>query len=44
LVVLEFVSVAQAKAWWSSEYAGPKAIRQRTAVTSMVLVEGASLG
>lgn len=42
LVVLEFPSMADAKAWWSSdEYAGPKALRQRSAVTQMVLVEGA---
>ena len=42
LVVLEFPSADDAKAWWSSdEYAGPKALRQRSAVTQMVLVQGA---
>jgi len=42
LVVLEFPSMDDAKAWWSSdEYAGPKALRQRAAVTQMVVVEGA---
>lgn len=42
LVVLEFPSVEDARAWWSSkEYAEPKALRQRSAVTQMVLVQGA---
>jgi len=42
LVVLEFPSADDARAWWSSdEYAGAKALRQRAAVTQMVLVEGA---
>ena len=37
----EFPSVAQAKAWWNSpEYAQAKAIRQETARTQMILVEG----
>lgn len=41
LVVLEFPSVEKARAWWSSDsYAGPKALRQRTAKTRMVLIEG----
>ncbi len=41
LVVLEFPTVEQAKAWWSSpEYAEARAIRWRTARTSMVVVEG----
>jgi len=41
LVVLEFPSADDAKAWWSShEYAEPKALRQRSAVTQMVLVQG----
>lgn len=41
LVVLEFPSTALAKAWWSSEeYAPAKALRQRTASTKMILVEG----
>jgi uncharacterized protein (DUF1330 family) len=40
-VVLEFESVDQAKAWWSSpEYAPAKALRQETANTQMVLAEG----
>lgn len=41
LVVLEFPSEEDARAWWSSEeYAEPKALRQRSAVTRMVLVKG----
>lgn len=41
IVVLEFPTKEQAKAWWSSEdYAPAKALRQRTAATRMILVEG----
>ncbi len=41
VVVLEFDSVERAKAWWSSEeYREPKALRQRTADTQMIVVEG----
>jgi uncharacterized protein (DUF1330 family) len=41
LVVLEFPSVAQAQAWWSSpEYGRAKEIRQRAATTKMVVVAG----
>jgi uncharacterized protein (DUF1330 family) len=41
LVVLEFESVEQAKAWWSSpEYAPAKALRQQTANTQMIVAEG----
>ena len=41
LVIVEFDSREQAKAWWSSpEYAEPKALRQATARTDMVVVEG----
>lgn len=41
IVVLEFPSAAQARAWWTSaEYAGAKALRQRSATTRMILVEG----
>lgn len=41
VVVLEFPTYDLAKAWWSSEeYRGPKALRQATASTDMVLVEG----
>jgi len=40
-VILEFPSADQARAWWSSDaYAGPKALRQRAAVTQMILAEG----
>ena len=43
LVVLEFPSVARAKEWWaSSEYRDAKALRQRTAKTEMIVVEGAA--
>jgi len=42
VVVVEFPSVEQAKAWWASEdYAPAKAIRQQTANTQMILVQGA---
>ena len=41
LVVLEFPSVAQARAWWDSEeYREPKKLRQKSAITRMILVEG----
>jgi len=41
LVVLEFPSATQARAWWTSpEYEPAKAIRQSCADTEMLLVEG----
>ena len=41
IVVLEFPSVEKAKQWWYSEqYAPAKEIRQRTANTKMLVVEG----
>ena len=41
IVVLEFESVEQAKAWWNSEeYAGPKQLRQSASHTNMIVVEG----
>jgi len=41
VVILEFASAEQAKAWWSApEYAEAKALRQRVATTEMLLVEG----
>lgn len=41
IVVLEFPSVARAKEWWNSdEYSKAKEIRQRTAHTKMIVVEG----
>lgn len=41
MVVLEFPSVQQAKAWWASaEYAPAKTIRHRSASTKMIVVEG----
>lgn len=41
VVVLEFKSLEQAKAWYHSpEYAGPKALRQKTANSKGILVEG----
>ena len=40
-VIVEFPSVAQARAWWASaEYAEAKALRQATARTQMILVAG----
>lgn len=42
LVVLRFPSVEKARAWYESEeYAAPKAIRQGSAKTNMIMVEGA---
>jgi uncharacterized protein (DUF1330 family) len=41
VVVLEFPSLDRAKAWWSSaEYRPVKAIRDRTARSRMIVVEG----
>ncbi|NOT10121.1 MAG: DUF1330 domain-containing protein [Gemmatimonadales bacterium] len=41
LVILEFPSEEQARAWWGSpEYAPAKALRQASADTEMVLIEG----
>jgi uncharacterized protein (DUF1330 family) len=43
LVVLEFPTSAQARAWWASpEYAPAKALRQRCARTEMLLIEGSA--
>lgn len=42
MVVIEFDSVERAKAWWgSNEYAEAKALRQATADTEMIVVQGA---
>jgi uncharacterized protein (DUF1330 family) len=42
LVILEFESVAQAKAWWASEeYRIPKSMRQRASLSTMLVVQGA---
>jgi uncharacterized protein (DUF1330 family) len=41
LVVLEFPDRTAAKAWWSSQaYAAPKALRQRSAKTQLLIVDG----
>lgn len=43
MVVLEFPDVQTAREWWSSDmYAAAKQIRQRSAITNMILVEGIS--
>ena len=43
VVVLEFESVAQAKAWYNSEeYREPKGIRHGASHGKMIVVEGAS--
>ena len=40
-VVVEFPSVEQAKAWWNSEiYAPAKKLRNETASSQMIVVEG----
>lgn len=42
VVVLEFPSVEQAQAWWSSpEYEEAKSIRREAADSQIILVEGA---
>jgi uncharacterized protein (DUF1330 family) len=41
LVVLEFESYEQARAWYdSSEYEGPKALRQATSTGRVIIVDG----
>src|ERR1700687_2682784 len=41
VVVLEFESAARAKEWWSSTaYAPAKALRQKSADTKMIVVDG----
>lgn len=41
IVVLEFPDRAKAQAWWSSqEYAGPKTLRQRSARSELIVVDG----
>jgi uncharacterized protein (DUF1330 family) len=41
VVVLEFDTYENAKAWWScEEYSRPKKLRQSAAATNMILVEG----
>jgi uncharacterized protein (DUF1330 family) len=40
-VLVQFPSVEQAKAWWASpEYAEAKALRQATAESQLIIVEG----
>ncbi len=42
-VLLEFPDAERARAWWASpEYAPAKALRQASAGTDMILVEGVS--
>ena len=42
LVVIEFESAERAKQWWASEdYREAKALRQRSAQTNMIVIEGA---
>ena len=41
VVVIEFPSIPRAKQWWASaEYSAAKALRQRTAKTKMIVVQG----
>jgi uncharacterized protein (DUF1330 family) len=41
LVVIEFENAERAKQWWASEdYREAKALRQRTAQTNMIVIEG----
>jgi uncharacterized protein (DUF1330 family) len=42
LVIIEFESVERAQQWWASEeYREAKALRQRTAQTNLLVIEGA---
>ena len=42
LVVIEFENAERAKQWWASEdYREAKLLRQRTAQTNLIIVEGA---
>lgn len=41
LVILEFPSAEQARAWWNApEYAEPRAMRQRTTRSKLLVLEG----
>jgi uncharacterized protein (DUF1330 family) len=41
LVIIEFATLEQAKRWWNSpEYAEAKALRQATARSELIIVEG----
>jgi|SRR5215467_2476667 len=41
LLIGEFPSMERAQQWWASpEYAGPKALRQATADSELVIVQG----
>lgn len=41
MVVVEFPSIERAKEWWHSDaYSAAKAIRQRSAFTKMLVIEG----
>lgn len=41
LTIIEFDTMEQARAWWESqEYREPKALRQQTARTNLLIVEG----
>lgn len=41
LVVIEFENAERAKQWWASEdYREAKALRQRTAQTNLIVIEG----
>ena len=43
LVILEFPSLERAKQWWAcEEYAEAKALRQATAQTELIVVQGLS--
>ena len=40
-MVLEFDNVDKARAWWGSiQYAAAKKMRQRTAISSVIIAEG----
>jgi uncharacterized protein (DUF1330 family) len=42
LVIIEFESAKRAKQWWASEdYREAKELRQRTAQTNLIVIEGA---
>jgi uncharacterized protein (DUF1330 family) len=45
VVLLEFPTYEKAKEWWDcADYRGPRALRQSSANTSMIVVEGVGSG
>jgi uncharacterized protein (DUF1330 family) len=44
LVILEFDTLERARAWWASEqYRAAKELRQQTAISNVIIVEGVAM-